>query len=110
MTAPKFITLTNATTGRREVVTTDHIVRRWPEGSGTIIAYPDSLIVLYAETPEQIDALLGVTDQGVNPVLKKVDAYFRRMDRDGECDGDFAEEVKEAVYAAIASATGTEGA
>lgn len=58
-----FITLTDVA-GLPELVNADHITRAWARGEGgSRVSFLDGEdTVAYRETPEQIDALLGVTE------------------------------------------------
>lgn len=82
MGTPKFIILTDS--GKRsERVNVDRIIRYFRSNGGATVIYGDDHSEWYAETPEQIDAMLGVTANPVRDVWQSVAALTDEIIDDG---------------------------
>ncbi|MGY0790912.1 hypothetical protein ACW7BJ_16220 [Azospirillum argentinense] len=115
---PQFITLTDVS-GSPELVNAACITRVWARGEGgsRVAFLNEASADTYRETPEQIAALLGVTKIDISPLHGMVDALGAAEWATDEhaaeilrgIINEFAGPARDAL-AAIASATGTEGA
>lgn len=110
MSTPKFITLTED--GLKTRVNAEHISRYRPSSGGAKVE-ASGIVTWYAETPEQIDAMLGVTERA-EAIAAALEAEAARMDDDataihnGTMGGDMKLRAKAFRDAAkIARATGT---
>lgn len=111
MSTPHFITLTAHTVSMRVNASKIYAYRKANHGSSVVI---DGQEVEVTETPEQIDALLGVAGSDiVTAVMQAMDASGIAIEDKGEdyCAGfDNAHAIfYQRVKAAIAKATGAEG-
>lgn len=93
-----FITLTDIN-GVRETVNVDRIIRVYQHNKGSVVIYGRDHSEQYRETPEQIDAMLGVTDSGGVAELVAAIKLVRSIVKDGaevgfNChSGDWAERL-----------------
>ncbi|WP_431861458.1 hypothetical protein [Azospirillum sp.] len=111
-TTPKFIQLTDCDDMPPTRFNVDHIVWYMPpvKGRGSVVCvtqYGDSNEVRVDETPEQIDALLGVTEAppSVIDVLREVMEWIACWSPNFSDDAEW-QETKSRVDAVLAAARG----